>query len=70
MKMPMPTDVEFEGIECIAKTDAAILCRGGDLDKKTWFPESQLVNTSEVIEEGDSGTLIITEWIAMQKGLV
>lgn len=34
-----------------------------------WIPVSQITDDSEVWREGDSGTLVITEWIAAQKGL-
>jgi len=34
-----------------------------------WIPKSQIVEDSEVQEEGDRGTLVITEWLAIKKGL-
>jgi hypothetical protein len=34
-----------------------------------WIPKSQLDRDSEVREQGDVGTIIITAWIAKQKKL-
>lgn len=64
--MPGKT-VEFEG-KAIKATDDALLV---EIDgKDVWFPRSQIVRESEVQEEGDEGTLVVTEWIAIEKGLV
>lgn len=35
-----------------------------------WIPKSQINDDSEVYAKDTEGTLIITEWIAAQKGLV
>lgn len=49
------------------KTQKAILV---DVDGEDyWIPLSQVDEESEVFEKGDQGDLIITEWIAQQKGL-
>jgi len=37
--------------------------------RELWFPRSQLDKESEVTGDGDSGVLVITSWIAEQKGL-
>lgn len=37
-------------------------------DGTVWVPQSQIHEDSEVYQEGDSGTLIVTRWIAEQKG--
>lgn len=34
-----------------------------------WIPKSQIHEDSEVYEDGHSGTLVVTAWIADQKGL-
>ena len=60
--------VSFDGVECIKETDAALLCVIDD--DEVWIPKSQIHDDSEVCEEGSSGTLVITEWIAREKGLV
>jgi hypothetical protein len=60
--------VEFENAECIKETDLAILVV---IDgEEYWIPRSQMSDESDVYGEGQSGTLIITEWIAEQKGLI
>jgi hypothetical protein len=59
----------FEIYDCVAvaETDAALLV---DVDgEETWFPKSHISEESEVQHEGDAGTLIVTRWIAEQKGL-
>lgn len=49
------------------KTQKAILV---DVDGEDyWIPLSQVDDESEVYESGDQGDLVITEWIAQQKGL-
>jgi len=57
-------------LNCIveAETDKALLCNFGD--KKEWIPLSQVDDDSEVYQTGDEGVLIISEWIATQKGLI
>jgi hypothetical protein len=61
--------VTFDDIdEPEADTDLAILVYVEG--KKVWIPKSQIHEDSEVYTSGTSGKLIITEWIASQKGLV
>lgn len=54
----------------ISATSAAVLVRiegyeGGNV----WIPQSQIHDDSEVSKLGDEGDLIITQWIAEQKGI-
>jgi hypothetical protein len=60
--------VEFEGCECNAETTAAIRVKVEG--KRIWIPKSQVDENSEVYKKGTEGKLVITEWIATQKGLV
>ena len=60
--------VSFEGVVCEHETDAALLCVIAG--KKHWIPKSQVDDDSEVFEKGGEGALVVTEWIATQKGLV
>jgi hypothetical protein len=48
----------------------AILCLIDGQD--VWIPKSLLLQSdgNEVWEEGDSGTLSIPEWFALEKGLL
>lgn len=50
----------------IIETDRAILVDVGDDEQ--WIPKSQIHDDSEVYESGNAGTLIVSEWIAKQKG--
>jgi hypothetical protein len=55
-------------VECLKEsTDAILVAIEGD---EYWIPKSQILEESEVQGEGDDGELIITQWIAEQKGLV
>ena len=57
-------------IGCVikAETDKAILCDFGD--KEVWIPLSQVDDDSEIWKVGEEGTLVVSEWIATQKGLI
>lgn len=60
--------VTLNGVACIRGTEAALLCR---IDgKEVWIPRSHVDDDSEVWEPGQEGDLVISEWIATQKGLV
>lgn len=61
-------NVEFLDVYCKAETTKACLCV---IDgEEHWIPKSQIVEESEVYEEGQEGVLVLTQWIAEQKGLV
>ena len=62
--------VSIESVVCKKETDKALLCVvDGD---EHWIPKSHVHDDSEVFNDGENaeGTLVITEWIAKQKGLV
>ena len=64
-------DYEMEDVTCIKATEKALLITSPDLgDDEEWVPLSQVSDDSEVMDEGDEGTLIVTNWIAEQKGWV
>jgi hypothetical protein len=57
----------IEGVLIKAATEKAILCI---IDgKEVWIPQSQVDDRSEIWKQGDEGTLMISEWIARQKGI-
>jgi len=60
--------VEFEDVTSINDTPLALCCfiEG----KNVWIPKSQIHTDSEVYRKNQSGKLIISRWIAEQKGLV
>jgi len=60
--------VEFSDVKAIAETEVALLC---EVDgEEVWLPKSQVQDESEVWQKGDEGTLVVSEWIAKQKGLL
>lgn len=62
--------VRFDGVVCLCDSGKALLV---DVDgEQHWIPKSQIHDDSEVFDDqkNSNGTLIITAWIAEQKGLV
>lgn len=62
----------FDCKQVVRQTDKAIECIL-DLDGKIerhWIPRSQITDDSEVWEKGDVGELVVTMWIAKEKGLL
>lgn len=60
---------EFAGVEAKKGTDKAVLCAIPEHGEQ-WIPRSQIAEESEVQDEGDTGTLVVSAWIAKEKGLV
>lgn len=62
--------VTFDDCEAVHETDKALLVIIPDLDKgePVWVPQSQITEDSEIWKLGQSGKLIVTDWIAQQKG--
>lgn len=60
----------FRDVVCKKETSAALLCEIAGTDY--WIPKSHVSDDSEVFDDADnaSGKLVISEWIAKQKGLV
>lgn len=73
----MPKFIEYDGnSKCVEtratalrETDAAILVRFDD-GVEAWVPKSQIDDDSEVYAKDHDGTLIVTHWLATQKGWV
>ena len=59
--------VSVPDVKCIRETEKALLCviEG----EEHWIPKSQILDDSEVYAGEHEGTLVITEWIAHEKGL-
>lgn len=53
----------------VKQTPNAILVESDELDESLWVPQSQVSDDSEIWQEGESGTLLITEWFAKKSGL-
>ena len=60
----------IEEAEAVKQTPDALLIHSDNLPEDLWFPRSQIDDDSEVYELGHKGDLVVSEWIAIQKGLV
>lgn len=58
----------FKDVTAKKETDKALLCLFPD-GEEHWIPKSHVDDDSEVYREGDVGKLVVTKWIAEQKGL-
>jgi len=61
-------EVGFEDVEVLLDTGTALLVEIEE--EKYWIPQSQVSEDSEVWKKGDSGRLVISRWIAKEKGLI
>lgn len=63
--------VSLGTVTVVTRTDNAVLVRNSD-DEEEWIPFSQVHDDSEIYEDnsqtGETGKLVITEWLAGQKG--
>ena len=62
---------EIEDAVVVRATDKALLIDAPIFDEEQWVPKSQISNDSEVWTDnpkGNDGTLIVSMWIAEQKG--
>ena len=58
-----------ETVEVVAVSVKAALCRYEDVE--AWVPFSQVLDDSEIYagcKVGDTGTIVIPEWLAQEKG--
>lgn len=64
-------NVIIDEAQCLRETEKAILVVLGEEEDRAehWIPKSQIHDDSEVFEEGGDGNLIITKWIACERGL-
>jgi len=61
---------ELSFVVVVHETEKALLIESSDLDGQEWVPKSQITDASDVHEEGDEGSLVVTMWIAKQKGWI
>lgn len=66
---------EHDNCQCTQQTEKALLVkmpkdRGANVPEEMWMPVSQIEEDSDIQAKGDRGTLVTTEWIARQKGLI
>lgn len=58
----------IDGCTCTAETAGTIMVEGPGLPGPAWVPKDQVEDDSEVKRMGDSGRLVVTEWLADRKG--
>ena len=63
-----PSKVRVRNVTVKRATGKALLVETEDGDEH-WIPQSQIDDDSDVYADGDVGDLVISEWIAKQKGL-
>ncbi len=63
-------DIRIDDARCIAETERAICIEAPEFDEPQWVPQSQITADSEVWRRDDEGVLVVTEWIAGQKGWI
>ena len=64
----MREKVEIQNVTVAHETDNALLVI---IDgEKLWIPKSHIDDDSEVYKKDTEGTLVISEWIAKEKGLI
>ena len=71
MRFNKEDQVEFEDVLLKHATDKALLCVIDGVEH--WFPKSQVHADSELFSDkqvGETGKLVVTEWIAKQKNLI
>lgn len=63
-------NVEITGARCLRDSKMAVLIRITWKDKvqEFWVPQSQVHAHSEVWVPGDEGKLVISKWIAIERG--
>jgi hypothetical protein len=68
----MPADdVVLVEVEVLRESEKALLVRPRDGDEDVWIPKTQIHEDSEVFSlKSSPGTMMVTRWIAEQKGLV
>jgi len=56
-----------DDVQVLSESPRAVLVYLGG--KEYWVPKSQIHPTSDVYEKGQHGRIIITKWIAKERGL-
>lgn len=64
-------DIRLGNVVALRETGKALMVRiPGARSDEIWIPKKQIRTTSEVLYDGDRGTLVISHWIAQEKGLL
>jgi hypothetical protein len=64
-----PDEVCFEECTVLRETEKAILVEMED-GEEVWWPQSHISANSECWRVGHTGSLVVSRWIASQKGRV
>lgn len=70
--MPKEAPVKVDNCKVVAVGRHAILVENDEWDEPLWIPDTQIDDDSELYmqsKKGDEGTLVISAWIAKQKGI-
>jgi len=60
-------DVSIPNVVCLRESQKALQVLVGE--QEMWIPKTQIRPTSGVLYDGDRGTLVVSAWIAGEKGL-
>jgi hypothetical protein len=62
----------FKGSRIITVTNAGgvKVYVGGDVGREVWFAQGHIHDNSEIWRAGQEGELVVSEWVALKKGLV
>jgi len=58
----------IENAKATGETDKGIWVEADDLDEAAFIPQSQIDDDSEVWQKGDEGDLIVSDWLARERG--
>lgn len=61
---------KIENAKCIKQTSKAILVEAPEFEIPQWIPQTQIDEDSEVYKLNTEGDLIISDWLATEKGYV
>jgi hypothetical protein len=54
--------------EGLRETAEAVLIYLDDVGDEVWIPRSQIHESSDVQDEGDVGSVVVTNWLAKERG--
>lgn len=64
---PQDGDVSIPNVVCLRESQKALQVLVNE--QEMWIPKTQIRPTSGVLYDGDRGTLVVSAWIAGEKGL-
>jgi len=61
--------VRIRDVSSVGETEHAVLCRIPGRRSELWIPKSQIHDDSDVYADDQTGTLVITAWLAEKEDL-